>query len=170
MAQLGSGSFQYGAGPCGNCGQLGRAIDRDPAFKHGDVVTRILAGKGEIGTACGLKGGEGGRLARLVGILHQVSKHLIALTRCFGDQVFTAFKVPIDCGGCNACFFGSFRERKARRPFGLDQFQSRFDQRLAQVAVMIAAFFRHPRSRGRHRRGDRPCPRLLCLCGRSRLG
>ncbi len=119
--------------------KISRAVDRDPAFEHGDVVAGILAREGQIGAARRLERGKCGGLALVVGVIEKVGEHLIALPGSFGDEILAAFKMTVDSGGGDARLARGLGQRKSGRALFGDQRKAGVDERLAQVAVVIAA-------------------------------
>ena len=75
----------------------------------------------------------------------------------FRNQIFASVVMAVDGGRCHPGLSGGLGQAETGRALGLDQLQGRLNQRLAQVAVMIAAF-RHSRCR---------CLRRFCRLARQ---
>ena len=71
-------------------------------------MPRILARKSKVGAACRVKAGKRRGLAGLESVFYQIGENLIPLTRGFGDQIFTTFKVAIDSSRGDPRLFGRF--------------------------------------------------------------
>ncbi len=147
--------------------QIGIVIKAQPAFEHRHVMTGIFSGKGQIGTARRLKRLQRRRLAAIEGKFHQGRENLISLPRGLGDQILAPGEMAIDGGGRHLGRLRRLRQGEALRPLLGDQVKRCLDQRLPQIAVMIAAF-RHPRVRDRRRWPDRECRSVPHPCPRNR--
>ena len=113
-------------------------------------MTRKLAGKCQIGPARGLERRQCRWVAARIGMLHQIAENAVALQSAFRDQCLTALEMAVHSSRGDASAFGGLRHGEAGGAFLLDQMQCCVDQRLLEIAVVIAAF-RHARYRGRRR-------------------
>jgi hypothetical protein len=120
--------------------QFRRRIGRGAAFEHRHVVPGILAREGEVGASRRLEGRQRRGFAVVEGVRHHVGEDLVPLPRAFRDQVLAPLEMAVDGRRRHARVLRGLRQGKAGRALLLDQAQGRVDQRLLEVAVVIAAF------------------------------
>ena len=142
-AQRLGGAAQHREGALGGLAQPGIAVDRDADLEHRRVIGRLGAGESEIGAAEPLEGGERLRLAAIPGALQMRLEQFEPAPRDIGDQRLAVAEMAV--GRCRA---DPGRARcvgkgEPGRPFLRDKAERGVDQRLAQIAVVIAA----PRAR-----------------------
>ena len=114
-------------------------IDRKPGFEHRRIECRLIAGKGEIGLADPLERGDGVRTPVIPGLRQQRLELLEAALGDAGKQFVAVAKMPVRRGRADAGHARGIGKGEAGRAFFGNQPERRLQQRLFQIAVMIAA-------------------------------
>src|SRR5262249_10253187 len=114
-------------------------IDRNPGFEHGGIERRLLAGEGEIGLTDALERGEGIRTAVVPGAGQRRRELLEAALGDGGQQLVAVAKVPVWRRRADAGHARGVGEGEAGRALLPNQVERRLQQRLFQIAVMVAA-------------------------------
>src|SRR6266446_1115223 len=114
-------------------------IERNASLEHGGIIGRFGAGELEIGAAHALEGREGIRLAVIPRPRQRRFEQRKAPQRHTGYEFVAVAEMPV--GRCRADAGESCRLRKGEpgRPLAGDQVERRADQRLLEIAVMVAA-------------------------------
>src|SRR5580700_8863241 len=119
--------------------QIRIAIERQARLEHGRVESGFFAREGEIGTADILEGDEGVGSAPVPGAVEALLEQFEAAARHIGEQCLAVAKMAV---GSRRAYPGGARrvgEGEPGRSFLGNQVERGADQRLAQIAVMIAA-------------------------------
>jgi hypothetical protein len=113
--------------------------NRQPRFEHGGEVGRLVAREGQIGSPHALERRKRARAAFIPSSCQPLLELLKAAASNIRHQRIAVAEVAV--GRCRADTGLARRLRKGepRRPLLGDEIQRRADQRLAQIAVMIAA-------------------------------
>ena len=119
-------------------GELGVAGDRDAALEHRRIVARVLPGEVEVGPPHRHERREPRRAAVVPGAVEPVGEHDEAAAGDLLDQLVAAAEVAVGRRGAHPRDPRRLGEGEAERPALLDQAERRPDQRLAQVAVVVA--------------------------------
>src|SRR5262249_58457195 len=107
--------------------------------EHGREECGLVVREGEMGTADVLEGGERRGAPVIPGACELGAEALESLARDVGDEILAVAIVPVGCGRAHSRGARRLREGEARQPALGDEIERRPDQRLAQIAVMIAA-------------------------------
>ena len=131
--------------------QLGVGIRRNAALEHRREIRRLVAREGEMRPPDVLEGGKRRGAAAVPGFFELGAEALESLPRHVGDEPLPVAVMPIGRGRTHAGGARGFREGEAGQAALGDQVERCPDQRLAQIAVMIAApARRRPVSRPNH--------------------
>ena len=141
---------QHGKGGIGGCAQFGGVVERDAGLEHRRIIGRLVAGEGEIGAADALERGEGVRPAVIPGAFEMRREQLEAAQRDIGDQRLAVAEMPVWRGRANPRRAGGLGESEPGGALARDQIERRLDQRLPQIAVVIAAALARSGSRPPH--------------------
>ncbi len=117
----------------------GYSATDSPDFEHGGEQRRLLARETEIGLADALESGARGGLAAVPGRAQRLGEAFEAAPRDVGHQRVAVAEMAVRRGGADAGSARGVREGEACRPLLGDEIERRRDERLAQIAVMIAA-------------------------------
>src|SRR5437879_4844152 len=141
---------QHCKGCIGGLAQLRVVVERYAGFEHRRVIGGLVTGKGEVGPPDALEGCEGIRPPVTPGTFEMRREQLEAAQCDIGDQRVAVAEMTIRRGGAGPRRAGSLGKRKTGRPLASAQIEGRLDQRLAQIAVMIAAALPRSVSRPPH--------------------
>src|SRR6267154_1388300 len=115
------------------------AVEGKPCLEHRRVKGGFFASKGQIGPADILEGGKRIGPAFVPGAVQALLEQLEAAACHIGEQRLTIAKVPVGRRRADPGRAGGIRECEAGRPFLGNQVERGADQRLAQIAVVVAA-------------------------------
>ena len=119
--------------------QGGVGIDGKPGFEHRRIERRLVAGESEIGLADPLERGDGVGAAVVPGLREQRLELLEAALRDAGQQFVAVAEMPVGRGRADAGHARGIGKGETGRALFRDQVERRLQQRLFQIAVMIAA-------------------------------
>ena len=118
--------------------QAGRGIQWDAGLEHRGVVRRLVAGEGEIGSTRRLERDIGIGLAVVPGLLQRIAKQLEAALGDVRHQGVAVAEMAVRRRGADPRRARGIGEGEAGRPLLADQVKRGPDQRLAQIAVVVA--------------------------------
>ena len=118
---------------------VGLASTGSAGFEHRRIERGLFAGESEIGFADPLEGGDGVGAAVVPGLRQQRLELLEAALRDPGQQFVAVAEMPVGRGGADAGHARGIGEGEAGRALLGDQVERCLQQRLFQIAVMIAA-------------------------------
>ena len=114
-------------------------LERERGLEHGGVIGRLVAREGEIGAAEVFKCAQRIRAAFVPAPLEFGSEKVEPAPRHVRHQVVAVAEVSVGRARAHAGRARGFRHGESCRPLVGDQLERAADQRLAQVAVVIAA-------------------------------
>src|SRR6266436_5639765 len=115
------------------------AVEGKPRLEHRRVKGGFFASKGQIGPADILEGGKRIGPAFVPGAVQALLEQLEAAACHIGEQRLTIAKVPVGRRRTDPGRARGIRECEAGRPFLGNQVERGADQRLAEIAVVVAA-------------------------------
>src|ERR1051325_3652976 len=130
---------QYREGGLARLAQFGVAVKRDTGLEHRRVIGRLVAGEGKIGMPDILERAEGVRPAVVPGLFKTRGEQLEPAQGDIGDQRVAVAEMTVGRGRTDSGPARRLGKGKAGRALTGDQVKRRLDQRLAQIAVVIAA-------------------------------
>ena len=116
-------------------------VECDARLEHRGVVGRFAAGEAEVGATQRLEGAHRVGKAVVPGGGQHSGEALETAQRHFRQQRVGVAEMPVRRGGTDAGEPRRLGDGEAGRALLGDQRQRRLDQRLAQIAVMVAAAF-----------------------------
>src|SRR5277367_1254271 len=140
-AELVGGAAQHRKGAIARCPQRRIGADRNAGFEHCRVERWLGAGEFEIGLAELVQRGERVGTALVPRPRQRRLELLEAAQRHVRQQLLAVAEMPIGRRRADPGEARGLGESEAGRALLGDQFQGGADQRLAQIAVMIAARF-----------------------------
>ena len=134
-----AGATQHGEGAVAGFLQLAVVGQRHAGLEHGREIGGLLAREAEIGAAQALECGERARPALVPGSGETLLEALEAAPGDVGHQRVAVAEMPVGRGWTHAGSARGLGEGEPRRALLGDEVEGGADQRLAQVAVVIAA-------------------------------
>src|SRR5438477_6632193 len=130
---------QHRKSAVGGLAQLGVAVERQAGLEHRGVERGFFACEGEVGAADILERDKGVRPALFPGAVEAFLEQFEAAARHIGEQCLAVAKMPVGSRRADPGRARRIGEGEPRRPFLGNQVERGADQRLAQIAVVIAA-------------------------------
>src|SRR5262245_2311845 len=134
-----TGAPQHGKGAIAGLLQVAVLGNGQPRFEHGGEVGGLVTREGQIGTPHALERRKRARAAFIPGGRQSLLELLKAAARNIRHQRIAVAEVAVGRRRADTSLAGRLRKGDTRRALLGNEVQRRADQRLAQIAVMIAA-------------------------------
>src|SRR5438067_165380 len=133
------GTAQNRKSAVGGLAQLGITVEGQAGLEHRGVERGFFAREGEVGAADILERDKGVGPPLVPGAVEAFLEQFEAAARHIGEQCLAVAKIPVGSPRADPCRARRIAEGERRRPFLGKQVGRGADQRLAQIAVVIAA-------------------------------
>src|SRR5437868_7693362 len=133
------GATQHRKRPICGFAQIGIAFEGQARLAHGGVKSGPFPREGEIGAADILEGDKGVGPALVPGAIEPLLEQFEAAVGHIGEQRLAVTKMPVGSRRTDPCGARRVGKGEPRRTLLGNQVERGADQRLAQIAVVIAA-------------------------------